>query len=49
MWLLSPPSSERVGLFLAEQRGLDFSYPEMGHSLESKQAMQNAVAEAGRQ
>lgn len=34
MWSLSPPSPERVRLFLEEQRGLGFSYPEVGHSLD---------------
>lgn len=34
MWSFAPPSSEKVRLFLEQQRGLDFSYPEVGHSLD---------------
>lgn len=41
MWSLSPPSAERVRLFLAEQRELDFSYPEAGHSLDRSPAGYN--------
>lgn len=34
MWFSAFPSAERVEAFLEEQRRLDFSYPEVGHSLD---------------
>lgn len=32
MWSFTSPSEERISAFLAEQRKLDCSYPEVGHS-----------------
>jgi uncharacterized protein (UPF0548 family) len=34
MWSTTLPSAERVEAFLEKQRRLDFSYPEVGHSLD---------------
>lgn len=41
MWSFAPPSPETVRLFLEEQGGLPFSYPEVGHSLDRSPAGYN--------
>ena len=34
MWSLSPPAEKEISTFLNQQRALEFSYPEVGHSLD---------------
>lgn len=41
MWSTTPPSDERIAAFLAEQRELACSYPEVGQSLDGSPAGYN--------
>lgn len=41
MWSLRPPAAEMIAVFLREQQALDFSYAEVGHTLEHSPAGYN--------